>query len=106
MMLKLIFRTAVALSLGLVLVACSGEHGYTRSSFQLKVVDKSAAEIESYAGKPDAVDNLKSGEVIWTFNKRTFDSENANSKDAAVKVTLKKGADGKLVYSGIDFLPQ
>ena len=90
----------------LTLFACSGEYGYTRSSFQLKVVDKPASDIESFAGKPDAVDNLTSGEVVWTFNKRTFDSENANAKDAAVKVTLKKGADGKLAYSGIDFLPQ
>ena len=101
-----LFRSLLLAFFTLALVACSGEHGYTRSSFQLKVVDKPATDIEAFAGKPDAVENLSSGEVIWTFNKRTFDSENANAKDAAVKVTLKKGTDGKLTYSGIDFLPQ
>ena len=90
----------------LLAAGCSGEFGYSRSVFQGKVVDRSAPDIESFAGKPDAVDNLTTGEVVWTFNKRTFDSENANANDASVKVTLKKDPQsGALTYSGIDFLP-
>ncbi len=90
----------------LLVAGCSGEFGYSRSVFQGKVVDRAAPDIESFAGKPDAVDNLATGEVVWTFNKRTFDSENANANDAAVKVTLKKDPkSGTLKYADIDFLP-
>ena len=40
-----------------------------------------------------------------TFSKRTFDSENGNANDAAVKVTLRKDPKtGALSYSGIDFV--
>ena len=89
----------------LITSGCSGEYGYTRSVFQGKVVDRSAEEIESFAGKPDSVDTLSGGDIVWTFNKRTFDSENANAKDAAVKITLKKDAKtGALKYSEIDFV--
>ena len=91
----------------LAIGACSGDYGYSRSVFQGKVVDRPAAEIEESVGKPDAVQTLATGEVVWTFNKRTFDSENANANDAAVKVTLKKDPkSGALVYASIDFLPQ
>jgi hypothetical protein len=94
-----------AFSAVLLAAGCSGEYGYSRSVFQGKVVDRSAQDIEAFAGKPDAVDTLSSGDVIWTFNKRTFDSENANANDAAVKVTLKKDAKtGAMMYSGIDFV--
>ena len=90
----------------LMTAGCSGEFGYSRSVFQGKVVDRPAAEIEASVGKPDAVQNLATGEVVWTFNKRTFDAENANANDAAVKVTLKKDTkSGSLTYAGIDFLP-
>ena len=91
----------------LVAAGCSSEYGYSRSVFQGKVVDRPAAEIESSVGKPDAVDNLATGEVVWTFNKRTFDAENANANDASVKVTLKKDPKtGVLAYASIDFIPQ
>ncbi len=91
----------------LLVVGCSGDYGYSRSVFQGKVVDRNAADIESFAGKPDAVDALATGEIVWTFNKRTFDSENANANDAAAKVTLKKDPkSGALMYAGIDFVPQ
>lgn len=107
------FRTVTRITVGVILAAtllstgCSGEYGYSRSVFQGKVVDQTAAGIESFAGKPDAVDTLPGGEVVWTFNKRTFDAENANANDASVKVSLKKDPKtGGLVYSSIDFLPQ
>lgn len=94
-------------ALSLLASGCSGEYGFSRSVFQGKVVDRSATDIESSIGKPDAVENLATGEVIWTFNKRTFDAENANANDSAVKVTLKNNAKtGVLAYTGIDFLPQ
>lgn len=98
---------AAALAALLVATGCSSEYGFSRSVFQGKVVDRPAAEIESSVGKPDAVENFATGEVVWTFNKRTFDAENANANDAAVKVTLKKDAkSGALAYAGIDFVSQ
>jgi hypothetical protein len=104
------FRTVTRITFGAILAAallstgCSNEYGYSRSVFQGKVVDQTAAGIESFAGKPDAVETLSSGDVIWTFNKRTFDSENGNANDAVVKVTLRKDPKtGTLTYAGIDF---
>ena len=98
---------AAVCALALLAGACSNEYGFSRSVFQGKIVDRSAADIESSVGKPDAVENLSTGEVVWTFNKRTFDAENANANDAAVKVTLKKDAKtGTLAYAGVDFVPQ
>ena len=98
---------ATVCALALLVGACSNEYGFSRSVFQGKVVDRPAAEIESSVGKPDAVETLATGEVVWTFNKRTFDAENANANDAAVKVTLKKDTkSGNLAYASIDFLPQ
>ncbi len=95
----------VILAATLLTTGCSNEYGYSRSVFQGKVVDQTAEGIESFAGKPDAVESLSSGDVIWTFNKRTFDSENGNANDAAVKVTLRKDPKtGVLSYSGIDFV--
>lgn len=91
----------------IVFLGCSGEYGYSRSVFQGKVVDRPAAEIESFAGKPDAVDKLASGDEVWTYNKRTFDAENGNDKDAAVKITLRKDhKSGSLTYADIDFVVQ
>ena len=58
----------------IALAGCSGEYGYSRSVFQGKVVDRPAAEIESFAGKPDNVDKLTGGDEVWTYNKRTFDA--------------------------------
>jgi hypothetical protein len=105
------FRTVTRITLGVILAAtllttgCSNEYGYSRSVFQGKVVDQTAEGIESFAGKPDAVETMSSGDVIWTFNKRTFDSENGNANDAAVKLTLRKDAkSGALSYAGIDFV--
>ncbi len=107
------FRRARALTVPLIaatvilLAACSGEYGYSRSVFQGKVVDRPSAEIESFAGKPDSVDKLASGDEVWTYNKRTFDAESGNSKDAAVKITLRKDPkSGTLTYADIDFVVQ
>ena len=91
----------------IALAGCSGEYGYSRSVFQGKVVDRPAAEIESFAGKPDSVDKLTSGDEVWTYNKRTFDAESGNSKDAAVKITLRKDPKtSALSYAEIDFVAQ
>ena len=90
-----------------VIAGCSGEYGYSRSVFQGKVVDRPASEIESFAGKPDSVDRLASGDLVWTYNKRTFDAESGNAKDAAVKITLHKDPKtGALGYADIDFVAQ
>ena len=63
----------------IVFTGCSGEYGYSRSVFQGKVVDRPAVEIESFAGKPDNIDRLASGDEVWTYNKRTFDAESGNA---------------------------
>lgn len=91
----------------IALAGCSGEYGYSRSVFQGKVVDRPATEIESFAGKPDNIDRLASGDEVWTYNKRTFDAESGNAKDAAVKITLRKDPQtGILTYADIDFVVQ
>lgn len=96
---------AIAFAAFTAIAGCSGEYGYTRSVFQGKVVDRTASQIEDFAGKPDAVETISPEEVVWTYNKRTFDSENANSKDAAVKITLKKDKKtGEMAYASIDFV--
>jgi hypothetical protein len=46
------------------------------------------------------------GETVLVYEKKTFDSENMNTKDAAVLVTFKKDAkSGQLEYWDIEFIP-
>ena len=43
---------------------------------------------------------------VLVYEKKTFDSENMNAKDAAVLVTFKKDAkSGQFEYWGIEFIP-
>ena len=46
------------------------------------------------------------GETVLIYEKKTFDSENMNAKDAAVMVTFKPDPkSGRLEYWGIEFIP-
>jgi hypothetical protein len=96
-------RTALLLT-ALALFAC--DYGQTRSSFQSKVAGKSLDEAISSAGKPARQETRTSGEVVLVYEKKTFDSENMNTKDATVLVTFKKDEKtGALQYWGIEFIP-
>jgi hypothetical protein len=88
----------------LALAAC--DYGQTRSSFQLKLAGKTLDEAIATAGKPVRQETRSSGETVLVYEKKTFDSENMNAKDAAVVVTFKKDPkSGQLEYWGIEFIP-
>jgi hypothetical protein len=97
----------ILLVTALALAACSVDYGQTRSSFQLKVAGKSLDEAVSNAGKPAREESRGADEKVLVYEKKTFDSENMNAKDAAVRVTFKKDPKtGAFMYYGIDFVPE
>jgi hypothetical protein len=88
-----------------MLTAC--DYGQSRSSFQLKVAGKTLEEAREAAGKPVREEKRGDDEVVLVYEKKTFDSENMNAKDAVVRVTFKKDAKtGKFEYWGIEFVPE
>ena len=96
--------TVLLLFVALALAGC--DYGQTRSSFQLKVAGKTLDEAISAAGKPVRQETRATGETVLVYEKKTFDSENMNAKDAQVLVTFKKGSkSGQLEYWGIEFIP-
>jgi hypothetical protein len=98
-------RKAILLAFAaLALAAC--DYGQTRSSFQFKVAGKTLDEAIAAAGKPARQEARATGETVLVYEKKTFDAENMNAKDAAVLVTFKKDAKtGQLEYWGIEFVP-
>jgi len=97
------YRTAALLAI-LALAAC--DYGQTRSSFQLKVAGKTLEEAIESAGRPAREETRATGETVLVYEKKTFDSENMNAKDAAVHVTFKKEPkSGRMEYWGIEFVP-
>jgi len=100
-------KRALILAAAFALAACSVDYGQTRSSFQFKVAGKSLEEARDAAGKPAREEQRSPDEVVLVYEKKTFDSENMNAKDAAVRVTFKKDAKtGKFEYRGIEFVPE
>jgi hypothetical protein len=98
-------RTALILAAAFALAAC--EYGQSRSSFQMKVAGKTLEEAREAAGKPVREEQRGPDEVVLIYEKKTFDAENANAKDATVRVTFKKDAKtGKFEYWGIEFVPE
>jgi hypothetical protein len=88
----------------LALAAC--DYGQTRSSFQHKVAGKTLDEAIYSVGKPAREEARSTGETVLVYEKKTFDSENMNARDAAVLVTFKKDAkSGRFEYWGIEFIP-
>ena len=85
---KAIVLTLVALAL------CACEYGQTLE------------EAISSAGKPARQETRSTGETILVYERKTFDSENMNTKDAAVLVTFQEDPkSGNLEYWGIEFVP-
>jgi hypothetical protein len=98
-------RLFLAVAAVAMLAAC--EYGQSRSSFQLKVAGKNLEEAREAAGKPVREEKRGDDEVVLVYEKKTFDSENMNAKDAVVRVTFKKNAKtGKFEYWGIEFVPE
>ena len=96
--------TLIVALAALALAGC--EYGQTRTSFQLKDTGNTMAEAVSAAGKPVRQETRSTGETVLVYEKKTFDSENMNAKDAAVHVTFRKDAkSGQMEYSGIEFIP-
>jgi hypothetical protein len=100
-------KKALVFAAALAFAACSVDYGQTRSSFQLKVAGKSLEEAVSAAGKPTREESRGPDEKVLVYEKKTFDSENQNAKDARVLVTFKKDAKtGQFQYWGIEFVPE
>jgi hypothetical protein len=98
-------RKAILLAFAaLALAAC--DYGQTRSSFQFKVAGKTLDEAIAAAGKPVRQEARATGETVLVYEKKTFDAENMNAKDAAVHVTFKQDSKtGQFEYRGIEFVP-
>jgi hypothetical protein len=100
-------KKALFLAAAIAMTACSVNYGQTRSSFQLKVAGKSLEKAVDAAGKPTREEQRGPDEKILIYEKKIFDSENQNAKDAAVRVTFKKDTKtGKFEYWGIEFVPE
>jgi hypothetical protein len=93
---------AAVIVLPLVFVAACGQI-YSRTDFTTMVMDKSDAEVMQKVGKPVSVDSSNAEQVIWTYYSETFDVDNQNKRDQKTVVTLKKGSDGKLKVTGVQF---
>jgi hypothetical protein len=94
---------AVAFALVATTAGCSRDYGFTRSAFGSKFVDRTEqAAIES-AGKPARVEEPDADTHVLVYERKTFNQEDSNSKDALVRVTFKKDKAGQYVYAAIDF---
>jgi Prokaryotic membrane lipoprotein lipid attachment site len=97
-------KTILLAVAALALAGC--DYGQTRSSFQLKVAGKTLDEAIAAAGKPARQEARATGETVLVYEKKTFDAENMNAKDAAVHVTFKQDSKtGQFEYRGIEFVP-
>jgi hypothetical protein len=93
---------AAAFALSLVFVAACGQI-YSRSDFTTMVMDKSDDEVMKKVGKPTTVDSSNPEQVTWTYYSETFNVDNQNKRDQKTVVTLKKGSDGKLKVTAVQF---
>ncbi len=93
---------AIAASMA-ALPGCSRDYGYSRSAFGSKFVDKTVEQAQESAGKADAVENPDPNTVVLIYRRKTFNQENANAKDASVRITFKRDASGVTKYADIDF---
>jgi hypothetical protein len=102
---KLVTRLSL---FGLVcfIAACSRDYGFSRTAFNGKFVDKTVEQGEDTAGKAESVETPSPDTKILVYKRKTFDQENGNAKDAAVRVTFKKGGSGAFVYASVEFVPE
>ena len=92
-------RLVLAVAAVALLAAC--DYGQSRSSFQFKVAGKTL-EKPGTASKPVREEKRGDDEVVLVYEKKTFDSENMNAKDAVVRVTFKKDPKtGKSSNTGV-----
>jgi hypothetical protein len=107
---KMFFTSFVAPSLMLViavlLASCSRDYGYSRTAFNGKFVDKTIEQGEDTAGKAESTETPATDTKVLVYRRKTFDQENGNAKDAAVKVSFKKNATGAFVYASVEFVPE
>ena len=96
----------IAAACAALATACSTEYGQTRGTFQFKVAGKTLDDAISDAGKPARTIEISASERVLVYEKRTFNTENMNAKDAEVRVTFKKNAEGKFVFADIGFTPE
>jgi hypothetical protein len=90
----------------LALAACSRDYGFSRTAFNGKFVDKTIEQGEDSAGKAESTENPTPDTKVLVYKRKTFDQENGNAKDAAVKVSFKKNASGAFIYASVEFVPE
>ncbi len=101
--LKVLRGLCAGVVVALAVVGCTREYGYSRSAFNTKFLDKTLEQVLADVGQADAVEKPTPQTTILVYAKRTFDQENGNSKDAAVRVTFKADANGKQMYTSTEF---
>ena len=97
---------AVALALAAATAGCSRDYGFTRSAFGSKFVDRTEQAAIDAAGKPARVEEPDADTHVLVYERKTFNQEDGNAKDALVKVTFRKDKAGQYVYAAIDFQPE
>ena len=75
------------------LMACGKTGDYSRGVFHGLVIEKTSAEAQRAAGKPDSVEQ-RGKEEILVYNFKTFDSENMNRVDKRTALVI--DASGKV----------
>lgn len=89
------FLGATALVIAaLVVYGCGDVH--SRSDFTSAVLNKSAQEVRTTIGKPDAVDEHSPERVAWTYNHATYDLEHQNKMDSKAVVVFKRDPGGQM----------
>jgi hypothetical protein len=94
---------AVAFALVAATAGCSRDYGFTRSAFGSKFVDRTEQAAIEAAGKPARVEEPDPDTHVLVYERKTFNQEDSNAKDALVRVTFKKDKAGQYVYASIDF---
>jgi hypothetical protein len=102
---KLVTRLSLFVMVFLI-AACSRDYGFSRTAFNGKFVDKTIEQGEDTAGKAASIETPSPDTKILVYPRKTFDQENGNAKDAAVRVSFKKNASGAFVYSSVEFVPE
>jgi hypothetical protein len=100
------FPRILLICVTLLVAACSRDYGFSRTAFNGKFVDKTIEQGEDTAGKAESVETPSADTKVLVYKKKTFDQENGNAKDAAVKVTFKKTTSGSFVYASVEFVPE
>jgi hypothetical protein len=101
-----IAAVAFALVAATATAGCSRDHGFTRSAFGSKFVDRTEQAAIDAAGKPARVEEPDADTHVLVYERKTFNQEDGNAKDALVKVTFRKDKAGQYVYAAIDFQPE